>query len=161
MMRNCLLFVFIFGLSLTTGAQDQFKRNDLYFEFLGNGIWSSISYERQLTKNPGLGIRVGIGYFSGDEVFSATIPLGLNYLFPIRNNKSFFEAGVGATWANAAGMKSHIQSRNYNEHIWSWIPGIGYRRHTKGNFMWRTSFTPVFNKYRIVSNIGLSVGKRF
>lgn len=163
MIRALLLTAaIIFSFSLF--AQTNFKKNDLYFEFLGNGIWSSISYERQLGSKPGFGIRAGVGYFSGDEKFRATIPVGILYLFKLKSEQSFIDLGIGCTWSNAAGMKPDPigGERDYSEHLVSVIPSVGFRHHTKGNFMWRASLTPVINQYRFVPyNFGISVGKRF
>jgi hypothetical protein len=150
-------------------AQENFRKNDAYIEFLGNGIGASISYERQLQNEPGLGVRFGVGYFSGDEQFRVSVPIGINYLFNLRNNKSFIDAGIGGTWSGAAGLKTikqevtagGVRVRDYRERIWSAVPSVGYRHHTKGNFMWRTSFSPIINKYRVMPWVGISVGKRF
>ena len=164
-MRKYPLLLLILLASTTVFGQTPFKKNDLYIEFVGNGIGSSISYERQLTNKPGLGLRLGVGYFSGDEKFRVSIPIGINYLFTLTSNKSFLDAGIGTTWSNAAGMKTlkqeAVSGRDYSEHIWSIVPSIGYRRHIKGNFMWRASFTPIINKYRFLPFPGLSIGKRF
>lgn len=165
-MRKYLLPLMAFLLATPALSQEAFRKNDLYGEFMGNGLWASLNYERQLGDKPGLGLRAGIGYFSGDEVFRVSIPLGINYLFALTPSRSFLDAGVGATWSGAAGLKTARQDaaaggRDYSERIWSVVPSIGYRRHTRGHFMWRTSFTPVFNKYRSMPWIGLSVGRRF
>lgn len=147
-------------------AQNNFRKNDVYLEILGNGIGASLNYERQLQAKPGLGIRLGIGYFSGDEQFRVSIPVGVNYLLKLGNDRSFLDAGIGGTWSGAAGLKTIKQEaaagggRDYSERIWSVVPSVGYRRHTKGNFMWRTSFTPIINKYRTMPWLGISVGKR-
>jgi hypothetical protein len=145
-------------------SQPIFKKNDIYFEFLGNGIYASLNYEHQFANQPGFGIRLGIGYYS-DRDFDISIPAGINYLFKLKNERSFIDAGLGATWSRAGGMKSIFQEAASgsvgNAHLISFIPSIGYRRHIKGNFMWRISFTPVFNKYKQVPYGGISVGKRF
>lgn len=161
-MRKCLLPILTLALTTAVSGQSAFKKNDLYFELLGNGIGASINYERQLTSKPGLGLRAGVGYFSGDQEFRVSIPLGVNYLFSLSDNKSFLDAGIGGTWSGAAGLKKDIATgeRDYSERVWSLVPSFGYRRHTKSNFMWRTSFSPIMNKYRIMPWIGISVGKR-
>ncbi len=159
------LITFIASTSLI--AQETFQKNDAYIEFLGNGIGASICYERQLQNEPGLGVRLGVGYFSGDQQFRVSIPIGVNYLFDLGKNKSFIDAGIGGTWSGAAGLKTFKQEaaaggvRDYGERIWSTVPSVGYRHHTKGNFMWRTSFSPIINKYRVLPWVGISVGKRF
>lgn len=165
-MPKYLLPILMLILSTSVFAQSPFRKNNVYGEFLGNGIVASINYERQLKNEPGLGIRFGVGYFSGNEKFRVSIPLGFNYLFTLNKMKSFLDAGISGTWSAAAGMKTPKQDtesggRNYRERIWSVVPSIGYRRHTKSQFMWRTSFTPIFNKYRAMPWIGLSIGKGF
>ena len=157
-MYKLTLFLVAFLVSTSLMAQKDFKRNDVYFEFLGNGIIASVNYERQLQEKPGLGVRFGIGFLSGDEQFRASIPLGVNYLVNLGNNKSFLDAGIGGTWSVATGLKTieqettagGVRVRDYNERIWSAIPSVGYRHHTTGNFMWRTSFTLILNKYRTI-----------
>jgi hypothetical protein len=162
-MQKYILPILTFVLSTSVFGQETFKKNDIYIEFLGNGIYASLNYERQLTSKPGLGLRTGVGYFSGDQEFRVSIPIGINYLFTLKNNKSFLDAGLGGTWSGAAGLKKDVATgeRDYSEHIWSIVPSLGYRRHTKGNWMWRTSFTPILNKYRVLPYFGISIGMRF
>lgn len=163
-MKKFFLIILIVISSLLVFSQSTFKKNDIYFELLGNGIYASLNYEHQFANHPGFGIRIGVGYYS-DRDFDLSIPAGINYLFKLKNEKSFIDAGLGATWSRAGGMKSIFEqaASGYvgNSHIISFIPSIGYKRHTKGNFMWRLSLTPVFNKYKQVPNIGLSIGKCF
>lgn len=158
--------ILLLVVSVSAFSQTTFKKNDVYGELLGNGIIASLNYERQLTDKPGLGVRVGIGYFSGDEQFRLSVPLGINYLLTLTSNKSFLDLGVGTTWSGSAGLMTPKQEaaaggRDYSEHIWSLVPGIGYRRHTRSDFMWRVNFTPIFNKYRAMPWFGISFGKRF
>ena len=83
-------------------GQTTFKKNSVYLEAAGNGIFASVNYERQLTKKPGLGVRLGVGFYT-ENAFYLTIPVGINYLFALRNNKSFIDAGVGVTFAKIDG----------------------------------------------------------
>lgn len=162
-MRKYLLPILSFALTTASYGQQSFKKNDIYFEFLGNGIYASLNYERQLTSKPGFGLRTGVGYFSGNQKFRVSIPIGVNYLFNLKENKSFLDAGIGGTWSGAAGLKKDVPTvqRDYNERIWSFVPSIAYRWHTNSNFKWRTGFTPIINKYRVLPYFGISVGKRF
>ena len=43
-------------------GQTGFKKNDIYLEAGGNGLFGSVNYERQLTKSPGIGARIGVGF---------------------------------------------------------------------------------------------------
>lgn len=163
-MRTLFLAFLVLAVGFAEG-QNTFRQNDVFVELLGNGIGASIGYERQLKNKPGLGVRVGIGYFSGNEEFRLSIPVGVNYLFPLKNSKSLLEAGIGATWSGADGLKTAKQEasaggRDYSERIWSLVPSFGYRRHTSGNLMWRASFTPIINKYRTMPWAGFAVGMR-
>ena len=141
-------------------GQNNFKKNDIYLEALGNGLFGSVNYERQLTKAPGLGVRVGIGFYS-ENAFYITIPVGVNYLFPLKSDKSFIDAGLGVTWTQIDGKLFGDSKRSDENNFVNFIPSIGYRRHTTHNVMWRISLTPVINKYTFVPWIGISIGKRF
>lgn len=141
-------------------GQPSFKRNDIYLEAGGSGLFASVNYERQLTKQPGIGFRLGIGFYS-ENAFYLTVPLGINYLFPLKNKQSFIDAGLGATWTRIDG-KLFGESKNTNgEHFVNFVPSIGYRRHTARNVMWRISLTPIANKFGFVPWMGFAIGKRF
>lgn len=150
------LLVFCFSVN----GQNNFKRNDLYLEAGGNGMFASVNYERQLTKLPGLGVRLGVGFYT-EDAFYLTIPVGINYLFRLKNDESFIDAGIGISFAQFNG-KLFVDSKNLSgEHFINFIPSIGYRKHTANDVMWRISLTPTINKYTFVPWLGLSIGKRF
>ncbi|WP_298297579.1 hypothetical protein [Hydrotalea sp.] len=157
------LLIFTLTLILFTQpgfSQNHFKRNDIYIETGGNGLFISANYERQLTKEPGLGVRMGIGMYSGNT-FYLTVPIGINYLFTTNNPKGFIDAGLGTTFARENAKLFWEKKTIQDDHFVSFIPSIGYRRHTTQNMMWRISCTPVINQYGFVPWIGFSVGKRF
>jgi hypothetical protein len=141
-------------------GQNDFKKNDVYFEAGGNGLFGSVNYERQLTKQPGLGARIGLGFYS-ENAFYLTIPAGINYLFKLKGEKSFIDAGLGATWTRIDGELFGDSKNSTGDHFVNFVPSIGYRRHTSNDVMWRISVTPVANKYGLVPWIGASIGKRF
>jgi hypothetical protein len=140
-------------------GQNRFAKNDLYIEAGGNGLFGSVNYERQLTNQPGPGVRVGVGFYSEDG-FYLTIPVGINYLFKLNNKKAFLDAGLGVTWTRLNG-ELFGKATTGDDHFVNFIPSIGYRRHTVKNVMWRISVTPVANKYGFVPWLGVSIGKRF
>ncbi len=159
-MRKYFLTILTIGAVTFAFGQSAFKKNDIYLEAGGNGLFGSVNYERQLTKEPGLGARIGIGFYS-ENAFYLTIPIGINYLFKLKSAKSFIDAGLGVTWTRIDG-KLFGDSKNSNgEHFVNFIPSIGYRRHTSKDLMWRISLTPVANKYGLVPWLGASIGKRF
>ena len=51
-------------------------KNTVFVEALGNGLFGSINYERQLTKEPGLSLRAGIGFYTEYD-FYLTLPLSI------------------------------------------------------------------------------------
>jgi hypothetical protein len=159
-MRKQILTVFtLFTVTFSFG-QSTFKRNDIYLEAGGNGLFGSVNYERQLTSKPGLGARLGIGFYS-ENAFYLTIPVGINYLFKLKNEKSFIDAGLGATWTRIDGNLFRDAKNSNGDHFVNFVPSVGYRRHTSNDLMWRISVTPIANKYGLVPWLGLSIGKRF
>ena len=160
LMKRLTFLLAISLFAICTHAQTTFKRNDIYLEAGGNGLFASVNYERQLTKQPGLGFRVGVGFYS-EKAFYLTIPVGINYLFKLKNNKSFIDAGLGATWTQIDGNLFGDSNNANGDDFVNFVPSIGYRRHTNKDLMWRISVTPIANKYGLVPWLGLSVGKRF
>ena len=141
-------------------GQNSLKKNDLYLEAGGNGLFASVNYERQLTSQPGLGVRIGVGFYT-EDAFYLTVPIGINYLFQLKNKESFIDAGLGISFAQFNG-KLFVDSKNLGgEHFINFIPSIGYRKHTANDVMWRISLAPTINKYTFVPWLGFSIGKRF
>ena len=159
-MKQFFLLIFIATFSTYSFGQTTFKKNSIYLEAGGNGLWGSVNYERQLTKEPGLGVRIGVGFYT-ENAFYLTVPVGINYLFALKNDKSFIDAGLGVTFARMDGDLFDGSKNPKGDHFGNFIPSIGYRRHTTRNVMWRISLTPVFNKYTTLPWVGLSVGKQF
>ncbi|MDC3299089.1 hypothetical protein OAV05_00580 [Flavobacteriaceae bacterium] len=74
-------------------------KNTVFVEALGNGLFGSINYERQLTKEPGLSLSAGIGFYTEYD-FYLTLPFSIQYLIDLNRN-NFIETGIGYTWADA------------------------------------------------------------
>jgi hypothetical protein len=159
-MKHWLIVSTISLLAVSSYCQTTFKRNDIYIEAGGNGLFTSLNYERQLTKESGLGFRLGIGIYVEDALY-LTIPIGVNYLFKLKNGNSFIDAGMGATWAGIDGNLFNEPGNSNGDHFVNFVPSIGYRKHTHKNLMWRISVTPVANKYGLTPWLGLSIGRRF
>ena len=159
-MRKQILTAFALCTVTLSFGQSIFKKNDIYLEAGGNGLFGSVNYERQFTKAPGLGARIGVGFYS-ENAFYLTIPVGINYLFQLKTEKSFIDAGLGTTWTRIDGNLFGKSENSNGEHFVNFVPSIGYRRHTAKNLMWRISVTPVANKYGLVPWLGASIGKRF
>lgn len=159
-MRRKILSTLFVCITTFSFGQDNFKRNDIYLEAGGNGLYGSVNYARQLTKQPGLSARMGVGFYS-ENAFYLTIPVGINYLFKLKNEKSFIDAGLGLTWTRIDGKLFSDGKNSNGDHFVNFIASIGYRRHTANNLMWRIAATPVVNKNGLVPWIGVSIGKRF
>lgn len=159
-MRQFILMMTASFLVASSFGQTPFKKNTLYLEAGGSGLFGSLNYERQLTKEPGIGLRLGVGFYS-ENVFYLTVPVGINYLFPLKKENSFIDAGAGITWTRVHGDLFGPSKSSIAEHYVNFIPSIGYRRHTGKDVMWRISLTPVINKFTFVPWLGVSIGKRF
>ena len=73
-------------------------RQNVYVELGGNGIAFNVMYETRLHKrSDGIGIKAGLGGFSGSYEKMFTLPVGVNWLLT-KDNKHFFEAGAGLTF---------------------------------------------------------------
>ena len=68
-MRRILLTFLSLNLVTLSFGQNSFKKNDIYVEAGGNGLFGSINYERQITNAPGLGVRAGIGFYSENAFY--------------------------------------------------------------------------------------------
>ncbi len=155
-----MLLIILFLNATTAFAQNQFKKNSIYLEAGGNGLFGSLNYERQLAKEPGFGARVGVGFYT-EDAFYLTIPVSINYLFKLKNNTSFIDAGLGTTWARVDGKIFGDAPYYGHGHFTNFIPSVGYRKQTSKNLMLRFSLTPVINNFGFVPWAGISFGKSF
>lgn len=160
-MRFLVLCFLSFCCSSFLFSQSISKRQSGYFELGGNGLFTSVNYDFQLTKKPGFGIRAGIGFYALDP-FVLTIPVGVNYLFELQQNKSYMELGFGATWTKenvSLYLVPDLSKKRTN--FGNYFPTIGYRKHIKKSFMWRFSLTPLVNQNGFQPFFGGSFGKLF
>jgi len=152
----------IFMFSVINGfTQSSFRKNTIYGEFGGNGVFLSAHYERQLGTKPGWGVHFGLGNADADENFAFTFPIGLNYLFNISNQKLFIETGVGVTWAlqNIWDNYNHTEPHKYRP---AFIPSVSFRYHTRYGLMWKVTAMAAFSKNNIIPFYpGISIGWRF
>ncbi|MFM9944426.1 MAG: hypothetical protein ACKVQB_04265 [Bacteroidia bacterium] len=99
-MKKYLFSILTFALMTFSFSQNHIKKSYIYFEAGGNGFFGSLNYERQLSEKPGLGFRIGLGFYK-NALFHFTVPLGINYLFQLKNEKSFIDAGLSATFTTS------------------------------------------------------------
>src|SRR5262249_45118305 len=145
---------------LTAIGQSSIKSNTIYLELGGNALFTSINYERKLVKNTNLNLHVGTGVYGT----YLSIPLGVNYLVPLKDPTafSFIDFGLGATYSKADVKLYAIIDRKNPDYVqtnfWNYIPSIGYRKVTKRNLMYRLSLAPVINHNGMLPFAGVAIG---
>lgn len=149
-----------FGQAYPTTTFTSLSQHSVYVEAGGPGLYGSLNYELQLTDKPQFGLRAGLGYYN-DRANYLTIPLGANYLFTLEEEKSYIEMGLGVTFARADGKLRGASTNPDASHFTSYIPSIGYRRHTYDEWIWRIMLTPIINNFGLSPWLGVSFGKRF
>lgn len=152
------------ALASNSYGQNLFKQNTIYLELGGNGLFSSVNYERQVFKNPGLGFHIGAGIY-GVKPSDLTVPFGASYLLKLKKLNSFIDFGFGATYSKADVKLyfnvHYINPNRVNTNYWNYVPSVGYRRLTKKNLMYRFSLSPVINQHDLIPFVGFSIGKSF
>jgi len=168
----CILCTLIFTGSLFS------QKNTVFAEIGGNAQGTSINFERQLTKEKGLMLRIGLGLALVQEeeatpneiieLFGAyeshfSIPTSLEYLFNIKNGH-YIETGVGYTWID---IKKNFDSAERGTH--NFIASIGYRKYfgSQKSWMWKANFSPILAgnddsgiKFGFSPMFGIAIGKR-
>jgi hypothetical protein len=108
-------------------------KNQVYFEFLGAGLFYSINYERKIlnTLKNDLNVRVGFSYFDSETY----IITGVNYVFG--KNRNCLEVGLNYT----------IGYYNYGGNNFGFdqilVPNIGLRKRNLKPFEMRAGFNPL------------------
>ena len=162
-MRKHYLVFFLLLFTTTGFSQTDLKRSTVYFEAGGNGLIASLNYEILVTRQRNFGFRAGIGYAPIDEGY-IIVPFGIDYLFKLGRQGNFLDAGFGATWSRNREHSSWGYGGDVYETdapMMSYIPSLGFRRHTSKNWMWRISGAGVFNRDGASPWLGFSIGKRF
>jgi hypothetical protein len=164
-MYKCFLGLMLAFLQMTASAQDFSKKNEIFLELAGNGLLGSLNYARQLTKNPGLELRAGLGAYGSEKTF-ITIPVSLNYSIGLDGQHTFLTIGMGATYTKAdvrIGRIIDYEEGYQDTHSApvNLVPSLAYRYYTSKDFLWKIAFTPVINKHGFLPSLGLSAGKRF
>ncbi len=166
-MKKTLLLILLICLVSNTFAQQEYKKNGAYIQFLGNGLLLSINYERQLFKKPLLAINAGLGIY-GSSPTNVTIPIGLKYLLRTKNENNFVQFGIGTTYTNDDEVVLYTSLPKYNQGQlpkptnWNFLYSIGYRSVSKNNWLFTTDAMLFFNNiHNGLPYIGISVGKVF
>ncbi len=163
MKKSHVLLVCCAFINVLNAQKQSFKQNYIYTEALGNGFLYSFNYERQFSKKPGLGIRLGMGQLSKQQ--NITIPVGLNYLYKIKKKEFvYLDIGFGVTYSKAEGyfivVIDHKPGYKHTQ-LFNFVPSIGARVLKKNKLMYRCSFTPVIGQNGFMPWFGFSFGKGF
>ena len=161
-MKKILLSLLILFTTVQTFSQD-FKKNEVFIELLGNGVSGSINYERQLGNKPGFGIRCGAGLYGIST--QMTVPVGVNYLIRVGNDHSFLDLGFGATYTKSDGFfyaatklpDGYVRKKEY---VYL-IPSIGARAYTTKSYVARLNLTPFITESGLMPFFGIGFGKSF
>ncbi|MGB5498769.1 MAG: hypothetical protein WBM77_07555 [Maribacter sp.] len=168
-----LIFAFLLG-GLFQGFG---QKNTVFVELLGNGIFASLNYELQLTKEPGLVVRLGLGYIPPTfESSKITVPISLLYMEAI-GKKSYVEFGLGSTLIPAfeddpCGLVNFggCSKETKKGLLQAYLASIGYRKYfgKDQNWVWKFNFSPVIGRtfdgrteFGFSPWAGIAIGKRF
>jgi hypothetical protein len=157
-----LLTVLLLIVPVMIFSQATLKKNSGYVQLLGNGLTLSVNYERQLTAKPGLNAQVGIGFGN----FKPTIPIGLNYIFNLKSQKSFIETGLSLVFTERDifydGFIFENPEPTRKDYTAAYVPSVGYRYHASKGFMYKIVYTPVLSTIKNNFDFfGAGVGWRF
>jgi hypothetical protein len=152
--------LFLIGILFSFASIGQ--KNLAYLELGGNGLFISLNYERKILPGTNIYSHAGLGIY-GINKTHITVPFGLNYLFGLQPDH-FIDFGVGLTYTTADVKLYAIVDKkdpSSETHAFNFVPSLGYRWHDKKKWMYRFSFTPVFNQYDGLPFAGFSLGKLF
>jgi hypothetical protein len=141
------------------------KPRSVYLELGGPGLALTVNYDTRLKDTrDGWGYRVGIGYYNTGANWIATIPLQVNYLYPINKNggNSFLEFGAGTTFVRSQGSENGTTFQFDDDTGFIATGTIGYRfQQENGGINFRVEFTPIVSDYGFTPAGGVSVGYTF
>ncbi|MBS9523488.1 hypothetical protein KI659_05580 [Litoribacter alkaliphilus] len=142
-MKSCIKILFIILLmSLAYGSHAQKFRNSIYGEVLGNGLFYSINYERNILATEKVFLSPSVGLSSVGR--NATgIPVMILAYFGGGN--SSLETGLGYTgfYREEDFLNFMVpDKRTYFEHYST--ARLGYRYESPKGFLFKVAFTPLY-----------------
>lgn len=127
------------------------RRNSVFLELGGQGVFTSINYERKVGD---FGIRAGLMGF----MLVTGIPVGINYLV---GNRHALEIGIAGLCWNARSTSEPFEDLSITTNL-------GYRFTSNGGFLFRIGFTTISNvthwrdrETRLFPWAGMSIGHSF
>ena len=134
------------------------KRNSIYFEAFGQGLYNSFSFDRlyNVDKKIKTSFSAGLTIIPHPELFVLGVPVSYNYLFGQKNHH--LELGIGFTamylrqgriiasegYIDNNGLPQTNNFEGYSNDFYSFFtPKIGYRfQKTNGGLFLRLTLTP-------------------
>lgn len=130
------------------------KRNFIYGEILGNGMYFSNNYERTVFRKDNISIQARGGFGIMPDRFS--FPIGANVALGKHRKK--FEMGIGTTIENITTQDDGYYV--YKAHL---VPSLAYRYESADHFFLRLALMShyFFDSGEILPGIGVSLGGCF
>lgn len=143
-----ILYLIVGVFSISFGySQEKTNLHQLYIEFGGAGLATSLNYEKQFLSKPNniFSAKVGIGYLplfvnGKASVGTYCLILGANYIKGYKNHHAVFGISNSLASSFASGLNKEFNSLTYSYLL---VPSIGYRYQ-------------VFEKNKIFAGIGYS-----
>jgi hypothetical protein len=168
-LQLALFFIVISANISAQERQNDFRKNALYFEGLGQGLLYSLNYDYRIRQN--ISLRAGFTHWSLNPLFLLTtgklsytsFPIMINYLTGKKDN--LFELGGGIMPAFVSLDGTEIFWGSEIKEKGSTILGtatVGYRyQPLAGGLMGRIGLTPIFTFDKFIIYFGFSLGYSF
>lgn len=161
-MKKIILILFIVCPFLIFSQEGQkkieFKRNTLYFEAFGQGMYNAFSYDRlyRIDKKIKTSITVGLTVIPSGELFVLATPVAYNFLLGQKSHHLEFGIGItpmyiregkitvtrGYTDVNNVRQEENFIGHDNNYFVYV-TPKLGYRfQKPEGGMFYRVTLTP-------------------
>ncbi len=162
MKKTFILLAMLLGQIVTFGQAESKavlpKRNTVYFEVFGQGLYNSFSYDRlyRLDKKVKTSFTAGLTLIPARELFVLGAPVSYNFIFGQKNHH--LELGLGFTlmylregrvnasegYTDQNGVNQTYNYLGHSNNFYSFFtPKIGYRfQKPTGGFFMRVALTP-------------------
>jgi len=154
-MKHFIRVILLLFMFTTIVAAQQRKPNNIFLEIFGNAGAYSLNYDRVLF--PNISVRLGVMLLPSSSKLITSFPLIMNYRFYIGSN--YLEAGLGATIFSTPLNFGKFGEKTAKGKIFTGV--IGYCFQTESGIIARISFTPFYDKGKIIPFGGFSFGYNF
>ncbi|MFN8428493.1 MAG: hypothetical protein U0V04_00800 [Spirosomataceae bacterium] len=163
-MKKIIIQIIVFLYPLISFGQEndkspEIKRNTIYFEALGQGIFNSFSIDRlyNVDKKIKTSFNTGLTTIPLPEFIVFGVPVSYNYILGEKNHHLELGLGITGMYIRSRIFRVHIrvidangstETNHYESHrndIYTYFtPKIGYRfKKNNGGLFFRLTFTPI------------------